>query len=460
MPFEVLHFARVYLAYTVALLHDARALPLILYPRRILRVVYVARLALAIAIFVAALVAWMSARAGPGVAGWVLLAAVAFTGYSFLQTELRRRPITPTFSYVQVLFDVVLVTAIVHITWEGNNSQFAPVYILVIVAGAVLLQQAGALLIASLVGAVYLAETIWGHPSVLDVSVFLQLTVFISVALGSGYIVAKLRQAGSEHAEMAAELAAFQMREHDVDMLRVRAERLEAVAELSASLAHEIRNPLASIRSAAEQLGRAPAAGEDERTLSALVQRESDRLSRLLSDFLDFARPNLSRVEDINVGTLVRNVTEVARAQSGERLRFKTVLPKRELLIRGDEDLLHRAILNLLLNAVHASPPAGEIRVEAGELARHQLPKDDRFTGGAVAVRVIDQGAGIPADVRDKLFDPFITSKPGGSGLGLAVVHRSVEAHGGFVHVDSSARGSRFTVVLPKSAAFKGATPG
>ncbi len=413
--------------------------------------VYLGRIALAAGIFLAAFVAW-AVRGGsqPQFATSVLTVTILFTVYSFYQTDIRRRMITPTFAYIQVIFDVALVTAIVHLTWEVSHSQFAPLYILVIVTGAVLLPQAGTILIAGLVGAIYLGETFWGHPSTLDVSVFLQLLVFISVALGSGYIVAKLRQAGEEHAEMAAELAAFQLREQDFDSLRVRAERLEAVAELSASLAHEIKNPLASIRSAAEQLGRGSAASDDEKTLTALVQRESDRLSRLLSEFLDFARPSVSRVEDISVGTLVRNATDVARAQSNERIRFKVVLPKRELLVRGDEDMLHRAIVNLLLNAVQASPEAGEIRIEGGELSSHQLPQGDGFRDGAIAVRVIDQGEGIPRELRERLFDPFVTSKPGGSGLGLAVVHRSVEAHGGFVHVDASTRGSRFTIVLPK----------
>ncbi len=447
-----MHFAILSPLRTVALFLDARALPLILYPRRILRMVYLGRIALASGIFIAALFAWI-VRSGsdPRAASWLMAVTVLFTAYSFYQTDMRRRVITPTFAYVQVIFDVALVTAILHLTWEVSHSQFAPLYILVIVTGAVLLPQSGTILIASLVGAIYLAETIWGHPSTLEVSVFLQLLVFISVALGSGYIVAKLRQVGEEHQEMAAELAAFQLREHDFDSMRVRAERLEAVAELSASLAHEIKNPLASIRSAAEQLGRGPRVSEDEKTLSALVQRESDRLSRLLSEFLDFARPSVSRVEDLNVGTLVRNASEVARAQSEQNIRFKIVLPKRELLVRGDEDMLHRALVNLLLNALQASPPNGEVRVEAGELSAHQLPEGDGFRDGAIAVRVIDQGQGIPRELREKLFDPFVTSKPGGTGLGLAVVHRSVEAHGGFVHVDASERGSRFTIVLPKS---------
>jgi signal transduction histidine kinase len=416
--------------------------------------VYLGRVALATGIFLAAAVAWVARGAtAPGFATWLLAVTLLFTGYSFYATDIRRRVITPTFSYIQVVFDVVLVTAIVHLTWEVSNSQFAPLYILVIVTAAVLLPQSGTLLIASLVGAIYLAETIWGHPSLLDVGVFLQLLVFVSVALGSGYIVAKLRQAGEEHAEMAAELAAFQLRENDFENLRVRAERLEAVAELSASLAHEIKNPLASIRSAAEQLGRVPAANEDERTLSALVQRESDRLARLLTEFLDFARPSVSQIDEITIATLVKNASDVARTQTGDRIHFKSVLPKRELLVRGDEDMLHRALLNLLLNAVQASPDGAEVRIEAGELVQHQLPESERFKNGAVAVRVIDQGEGISRELRDRLFDPFVTSKPGGSGLGLAVVHRSIEAHGGFVHVDTSKRGSRFTIVLPKSSA-------
>lgn len=418
--------------------------------------VYLGRVVLAAAIFLAALVGWMvQGGSPPRFATWVLVIAVVFAGYSFYQTEIQRRVITPTFAYVQVIFDVALVTAVVHLTWEVSYSQFAPVYILVIVTGAVLLPQKGTLLIAALVGATYLAETIWAHPSVLDVGVFLQLLVFVSVALGSGYIVAKLRQAGEEHAEMAAELAAFQLRENDFENLRVRAERLEAVAELSASLAHEIKNPLASIRSAAEQLGRGPGANEDEKTLSALVQRESDRLARLLSDFLDFARPSVSRVDDLNVSTLIKNATDVVRAQMAEKIGFKTVLPKREMFVRGDEDMLHRALVNLMINAAQASPEGGEVRVEAGELALHQLPDAEQFARGAIAIRVIDHGSGIPRELRERLFDPFVTSKPGGSGLGLAVVHRSVEAHGGFVHVDASKRGSRFTMVLPKSSSGK-----
>lgn len=433
-------------------LPDSRVVPEILYPRRILRVVYIGRLALASAILIAAVVAWVTAPgASPSVPIYVFGATLAFTVTSFFLTEVRAFPVTQTFTYVQVLFDLALVTVVIHLTWYASHSQFAPLFILVIVSAAMLLPLGRAMLVAALADVLYLAETIWGHPTVLGPAVWLQLGVFAIVALGSGYICAKLREAGAGKAEIAAELALFKLKQGDVDSLRVRAERLEAVAALSASLAHEIKNPLASIRSAAEQLAKIPRAGEDEKTLTALVQKETDRLSRLLSEFLDFARPSVTRVETVNVGDVIRHASAVARAQTADGITVKYVLPRRELLVNGDEDLLHRVFFNLILNGVQASPAGGEVRIEAGELAPGQIPSSSGITGPAIAIRVIDRGSGIPPDVRDRLFDPFVTTKPGGSGLGLSIVHRAVEAHRGFVLVDSEGGGSRFTVVLPRA---------
>ena len=121
-----------------------------------------------------------------------------------------------------------------------------------------------------------------------------------------------------------------------------------------------------------------------------------------------------------------------------------------EHVVDGDEDLLHRAVFNLLLNAIQASPEGGEVQVAV----RPALPEHiggTRFDHGAVMLTVTDSGCGIPDEVRDRLFDPFFTTKPGGSGLGLAVVHRAIDAHRGLVFVDSSPAGTRFTVVLPRA---------
>ncbi|HMI56379.1 MAG TPA: ATP-binding protein, partial [Gemmatimonadaceae bacterium] len=236
-----------------------------------------------------------------------------------------------------------------------------------------------------------------------------------------------------------------------------RAERLEAVAELSASLAHEIKNPLASIRSAAELLAKVPAADDDTRTLTKLVQRESDRLSRLLSEFLDFARTGVTSVRKVDLVDVARHAAALVTAHPDkpENVRILELFPSTPLVVVGDDDLLHRAIFNLLLNAVQASPPGGEVRIEAAELPFHQLPAQaQRFTRGAMMIQVTDQGKGIADSVREKLFEPFVTTRAGGSGLGLSIVHRAVEAHHGFILVDSNrkgaAGGTKFTVILPK----------
>jgi signal transduction histidine kinase len=126
-------------------------------------------------------------------------------------------------------------------------------------------------------------------------------------------------------------------------------------------------------------------------------------------------------------------------------------LPSSPLVIEGDEDLIHRAIFNLILNAVQASPPNGEVRVDAGELSASQLPAGAHdFDGGAVAVGITDRGAGIDPTIRDRLFDPFVSTKPGGSGLGLSIAQRAAAAHGGVVTVSAPGDETRFTLVVPR----------
>ena len=124
-----------------------------------------------------------------------------------------------------------------------------------------------------------------------------------------------------------------------------------------------------------------------------------------------------------------------------------------EFIVEGDDDLLHRAVFNLLLNAIQASPVNGEVRVEVTEARPDQLDFGAAFAAGGVAVSVIDAGAGVDPGIRDRLCDPFFTTKIGGSGLGLAVVHRALDAHRGLVFVDSAPSGTRFTIVLPRLAA-------
>ena len=238
-----------------------------------------------------------------------------------------------------------------------------------------------------------------------------------------------------------------------LDQLNLRAQRLEAVTELSASLAHEIKNPLASIRSAVEQMSRRPAATDDERTLGNLIVRESDRLSRLLTEFLDFARVRVTRLELVDLGHIASVAASLASAhpQKADGVRVDVQVPAGSLEFEGDEDLLHRAIFNLVLNAVQVAPAGTTVRVTARSVDQRQLPAGVPFDNGALEIAVSDEGPGIDPEVRDRLFEPFSTTKPGGTGLGLAVTYRAIEAHRGYILVDTESHGARFTVLLPRT---------
>jgi signal transduction histidine kinase len=421
---------------------------------RVLRFVYLGRASLATAIFVAAIAAWQAAdTTSTLVATLTFVGALAFTAASITYRRIHRAVATTTeFYYLQTIFDLLVVTAVVHVTELSGPSPLAPLYILVIAVSALMLPSGGVLLIAALGDALYLADSLVARHAFFNSAVILQIAVFGVVALGCGFIAARLRGAEAGKEELVAELAAFRLREADIERLHTRAERLEAVAELSASLAHEIKNPLASIRSAAEMLAKNPPAN-DTRTLTSLVQRESDRLSRLLSEFLDFARTGITRAKRLDLRDVIREAVALVETNPGKPagIRISSVFPSTALVVVGDDDLLHRAIFNLVLNAAQASPPGGEVRVEAGDLARHQLPAGQpSFARGAVMVKVSDAGSGISPQIRDRLFEPFVTTKSSGSGLGLSIVHRAIESHHGYVLVDSAETGTTFTIVLPR----------
>ena len=228
---------------------------------------------------------------------------------------------------------------------------------------------------------------------------------------------------------------------------RLRAERLEAVAALSASLAHEIRNPLAAIRSAVEQLAGSVQDDPDDRVLAQLVMRESERLNRLLSEFLDFSRVRATRFETLD---LLEVVEQAARfvSEHPEARGCNIAVTGESLELEADPDLLHRIASNLLLNAVQAMEPGGRVEAIVDRARPGEVPpgKVDR----RVKLTIRDGGPGIPDAVRERLFEPFVTGRPGGSGLGLAIVQRAVAAHRGVILVDSTPRiGTTFTIFLP-----------
>ncbi|HEX6313934.1 MAG TPA: ATP-binding protein [Gemmatimonadaceae bacterium] len=236
---------------------------------------------------------------------------------------------------------------------------------------------------------------------------------------------------------------------HVEDLVR-RAERLQAVAELGASLAHEIKNPLAAIRSAVEQIAGDRVGVQDRQVLRRLVVAESDRLSRLLADFMEFSRVEMQRWSSVDLDSVASAAVELVSRHPDRdaSTRINYARAATPVLVTGDRDLLHRAVFNLVLNAVQHSGEAGIVTVEldkpGGELPPSvQIPQPVRLT-------VSDSGPGVREEDVDRLFDPFYTTRTGGTGLGLAMVHRAVEAHQGAILVDSpESGGARFMIYLP-----------
>lgn len=256
--------------------------------------------------------------------------------------------------------------------------------------------------------------------------------------------------AGPSHVILLQDLRAVRQLEN----LRLRTGKLEAVAELSASLAHELKNPLASVRSAVEQLSARAAENESEQILGRLIVRETDRLSRILTEFSDFARVGVAERKPVDVDRMIREVIETVRrhpaAEGRATLRAEVVDDMSGLW--GDPELLHRTLFNLVLNAVQVGDPEGSVTVRVvADALRPDLVPSEVSLGHPVRLRVIDDGPGIAPEDLPRIFDPFYTRRQGGSGLGLSIAHRAVQAHGGALVASSNpGKGATFAMVLPR----------
>jgi two-component system sensor histidine kinase PilS (NtrC family) len=232
---------------------------------------------------------------------------------------------------------------------------------------------------------------------------------------------------------------------HDLTPLKAmearvqRSERLAALGQLAANMAHEIRNPLASMSGSIELLSRDRSLSPGNRELMEIVLEEADRLNRLISDFLDYARPSKPQPIPVDLADLCEEALRMLEnaPPSGARVGIETEL--KPAPIEADPGQLKQVLWNLVKNAIEAMPGGGTLSVGAAAVP----------AGGAV-LSVRDTGAGIePADLA-RIFDPFFTTKERGLGLGLATVHRIVDGHGGRVEVQSApGRGTTFTVHLP-----------
>ncbi|OGR23517.1 MAG: PAS domain-containing sensor histidine kinase [Desulfuromonadales bacterium GWD2_54_10] len=226
-----------------------------------------------------------------------------------------------------------------------------------------------------------------------------------------------------------------------------KADRLAVLGEISARMAHEIRNPLAAMSGSVQLLSEQGSIADNDRRLLAIVLREADRLNTLITDFLAYARPTSPHKERIVLRSFIEDTTTFLSADK----RFKQVSISNHvpahLIVQADANQLKQVMINLLHNAADAMPNGGRVELEG----RYQLSGSEGFQKAPVSViTVSDTGAGINPVTAVHLFEPFWTTKPDGTGLGLAIIYRIIEAHGGTISSESLPEGGcRFTIMLP-----------
>ncbi|BDG10165.1 GAF domain-containing protein [Anaeromyxobacter paludicola] len=246
----------------------------------------------------------------------------------------------------------------------------------------------------------------------------------LAVALENARLYQDLRRSYADLARAQAQL--------------VHRERLAALGELSAVVAHEVRNPLGVIFNSLGSLKRLLKPTGDAKLLLEIVGEESDRLNRIVGDLLDFARPAAPALRPEPVDRLVEEALTSALAQRAPGLRLELESQPGLPPVAVDARLLRQALVNLAVNAAQAMPQGGVVRARVAASA------------GGVEIAVSDAGPGIPAEVRHRIFEPFFTTKATGTGIGLAVVKRIVDEHRGEIAVESEpGRGTTFRIRLP-----------
>jgi two-component system sensor histidine kinase HydH len=218
------------------------------------------------------------------------------------------------------------------------------------------------------------------------------------------------------------------------------AERLAALGEMVAGVSHEIKNPLGIIQSTSELLTGMPNADEKQKRLSSVITEESIRLNRIVTDFLEFARPHKLNLNECHIEEVIRkNITFLKPELEGKGIVVYDKMNGRSFKLQADDDLLYRALMNIFINSMQAINNAGSITVNVDE------------EKGGYRIEIEDTGTGISKENMKKIFNPFFTTKDKGTGLGLPIVRKIIEGHQGTIDVESQeGSGTKVIIRLPK----------
>ncbi len=351
-------------------------------------------------------------------------------------------------SYV-VLIKIGLATMLVGHTGEISiNSSYWPIYFLPVVTAAEYFGPWGTLLWTSIASAAFTSYLF--DPDLVDVDITAEsyellairvLFFFLAATVINRFVVESKRQT-KRYQELAETLAETNRRLEQAQAEARRSERLAALGQLSAGLAHEIRNPLGVIKGSAEMLTQKLGESNPLATeLAGYISTETNRLSAMVTRFLDFARPLHADLAPKDIPEILdRALRDVAQFWKGATVRIEKNYQANLPAVPLDETLAEQAFVNIIQNAYDAMiTNGGELSIKA-QSARQSIRNAEAVDG--VEVRIADTGPGIPAELREQIFNPFVTTKKTGVGLGLSIVSKIVDGHHGSIRVESSSNGA------------------
>jgi two-component system, NtrC family, sensor histidine kinase HydH len=352
-----------------------------------------------------------------------------------------------------VLIKLALATVLINHTRDvvPIQSSYWPVFFVPVTTAAIYFSPWGTVLWTAITSAAYCAYLI---PAVKQFEVgwqglselLLRNIFFFLIAMTVNRFVMEYRVQVRRYQLLSQNLAeANRSLRHAQEEAR-RAERLAALGQLSAGLAHEIRNPLGVIKGSAEILQQKLSASDPlAQELSGYIYTEVNRLSALVGRFLDFARPSQLNTKPEDVTELLEKCLKSV-AEQGATANVKIVREYATSIPRAmmDAELCEQAFTNLLLNACEAMDNTGQLTIRAGSV------KGAPGATAQIAVEIADTGPGVSNDIQEQIFNPFFTTKKSGVGLGLAIVSKIIDAHGGSVKlINPSGQGACFRVTLP-----------
>jgi len=350
-----------------------------------------------------------------------------------------------------VLLSLVLGITALHYLTTVQKAHFHDIYrrlyYVPIVLGGLWFALRGGLGTAIFVSILYAPHVVfqWGHNPTAAPEQYLEIFLYNVIGFLTGFLSqreqeqkTRFQKAAERLEESYGKLRAQADLILEIEEQLRRADRLSALGELAAGMAHEIRNPLGSIRGTAEILRDGIDPADKRHEFAGILIKEVDRLNRVVRDFLDFARPAPVERGRVDLNEALREILALIGPQAlngGVRVELTAgELPP----VPGDREQLKQAFLNLVLNALQAMPAGGTLAVSTAPVE------------GRVEVRFTDTGQGIPPEKLEKIFNPFFTTRQEGTGLGLAITHRIVQGHGGRIEVTSRiGEGTTFTVIIP-----------